>query len=92
MTQDSFFDAFAGRMNRELLKHAAGTWITCPRCGRILDWSTIIIMDVFRGGEHLAKSISCTHCSQALDKIDFAGMEFEHKVKIEITSKDFNRS
>jgi len=58
------------RMNRELLKHAAGTYIFCPNCERVLDWKTVIIIDVIRDQTTIGHAVYCTHCVQSLDQIE----------------------
>ena len=90
---NSVTEALEQHMNKALLKHAAGTWMFCPKCETVLDWSTVIILDVFREKKtvHVSKQVVCTHCTKDLNTIDWAALETENNVQIEVTSKDFTR-
>ena len=90
---NSVTEALEQHMNKALLKHAAGTWITCPKCGAILDWSTVIILDVFKEKKtvHISKQVFCTGCTKDLTGIDFEALERENHCQIEVASKDFTR-
>lgn len=48
-------------INRNLLKHAAGTAIFCPKCESLLDWRTTAIVSLGPNS-----STVCTKCLDAL--------------------------
>jgi hypothetical protein len=89
----SVTEALENHMHKQLLLHAAGTFITCPQCGNILDWSTVIILDVFKAKKtvHVEKKIFCTGCVKDPSTIKFDDLERENNIQIEIMSKDFTR-
>ena len=45
-------------MKRNLLKYAAGRQITCPSCGAILDYRTVVLAESPSGQQH----INCAGC------------------------------
>ena len=89
----SVTEALEQHMNKQLLLHAAGTFITCPQCSNILDWSTVIILDVFREKKtvHVEKKIFCTGCVKEPSTIKFDDLEKENHIQIEVMSKNFSR-
>lgn len=48
-------------INRNLLKHAAGTALFCPKCENLLDWRTTAIISLGPNS-----STVCTKCLDAL--------------------------
>jgi len=74
-------DQFENSMNNQLLKHAASKHIFCPNCDRILDWTTIVLIDVFtdKGTVYRGPITCCTSCFKpaGLAKLEAKGMTLE---------------
>jgi len=47
-------------VQRNLLKYAAGTAITCPKCGDILDCKRTVLIDIT--GDRPRTQVMCTTC------------------------------
>ena len=91
-TTNTVTDLLKQHMHKQLLLHAAGTWMFCPKCNNILDWSTVIILDIFNvSGKQKGNQVVCTSCTKDLNTINWKSLETDQKIKIEVTSKDFSR-
>jgi len=79
MKQDSFFNALNNTMSRELLKYAAGLYMLCPCCERVLDWKTTVSIDLYRDGKHLKNMVGCTNCfkPEGIKKLKAKGLTVE---------------
>lgn len=61
---NSVTDALRGHVNRELLKYTAGLHIDCPNCHRILDYKTVVIIEVWTIDKtrNIGTKVGCTNC------------------------------
>ena len=48
--------------NREYFKYVASKHIFCPRCNQILDYKTVVIIDVTKKDKAVGQAVACTHC------------------------------
>lgn len=53
--------AFEKKMLKETLKYAAGRQISCPGCGVILDWRTVVLVTA-KSNEGTGSLILCKEC------------------------------
>lgn len=61
-TNDQFFSPMKKAIDKELLKYTAGHHIFCPQCKEILDWETVVIIDVFHGEKKKGSLVCCSNC------------------------------
>ena len=62
--KNELLKAFNNTMNVQLLKYAAGLHCFCPNCSRILDFKTVVILDVWNldKTQYAGQKIGCTNC------------------------------
>ena len=80
METKDFFQPFRNELNKSVLKYAAGLHIQCPNCKTILDWKTVVLIDVFDGDHsHKGQIVSCTNCfrPEGIKKMEGKGLQFE---------------
>jgi hypothetical protein len=53
---------FKDQINDSLLKYTAGHYIFCPVCDNLLDWKTVVILEVSKEGEYKGQQVCCTKC------------------------------
>ena len=61
-TLDSFMK---DKLNKELLKYTAGSYITCPKCGRVLDWKTVRVATIYSQGKIAKTMVYCEGCKKS---------------------------
>ena len=72
-------------ITKELLSFAAGQTMFCPRCGTCLDFSRVVILDVYKGEQRIAGRTLCCKCYDK-QAAEFAQVAAEHpEVRFEIT-------
>jgi hypothetical protein len=83
-TKDKMMEPLKAHLNKELLKYTAGLYMFCPICNTVLDWKTVVIIDVWNahGTKHHGQKVGCTKCfhPEAVAKT-----EAKNNIKLEIT-------
>lgn len=78
-THKDVTEMFKDQMNGELLKYAAGHYIFCPVCGDLLDWKTVVIIEVYKGSDYKGQQVACTKCfkPEGIAKLEAKGIKLE---------------
>ena len=76
---DQFFNPLKEHINRELLKYAAGLHIFCPNCKEVLDWKTVVLIDVSKEGKHICQQTACIKCFKpdGIPSLEAKGLKIE---------------
>jgi len=79
---DPLFEPLKQHFDKAVLKYAAGSWMFCPNCGVILDWSTVVIIDWSKG----AQTGNFVCCKACIDRTGVADLS-KQGIKVELTEK-----
>jgi len=86
---DHLTTAFNSIMDVQLLKYVAGLHIFCPQCEHILDYKTVVILDVWNKHQtqYHGQQVCCTKCAK-LERVPTVEKKKELKIFIKKWTKN----
>ena len=78
-THKEITDMFKEQINGSLLKYVAGHYIFCPVCKNLLDWKTVVILEVSKDGKYVGQKVGCTNCfkPEGITELEAKGITLE---------------
>jgi hypothetical protein len=82
--QSAILTPLAKELNKQLLKHIAGSTIFCPICSDIMDYRRTVAVSFMRGNNPVATKGCCGTCFDEVMRANAERIAKEHEMTIDI--------